>query len=408
MRSPAHSNRTSVVLVWLSLLYPLLIAYASLFPLDWHPPATWSNPLLHPWPRSDSRSDILVNVLAYVPLGLLLALVWHRFGRSVSAALALGAGFGLSFGMEFLQEALPGRVSSVADIAHNTLGTLFGVVFAQILSRDTLSGDWLRARRARLAVPGALANMSLVAVALWAAAELFPFVPSPDMATIKHGLRPLLDTLLHPATFAWWQVLGDVFELLGIGMLARCVLREPSLLLTGMLILAVAALKVIVVHQVLSLEFLAAALVAPALLALFGWQTPHRRAAVALVSIAASLVIDELRSGTSTRLHAFNWIPFSAQIGTLSGFNGLFVTVWIALALAAATRILVQDSPKRERWASLPGAALLFCSWFALEWHQQLLPGRIPDVTDPLVALGVWWLAWLVPARGGFQARVKR
>ncbi|WP_455384842.1 VanZ family protein, partial [Acidihalobacter prosperus] len=388
--------------------YPLLIAYASLFPLDWHPPTVWSNPLLHPWPRSDSRSDVLVNVLAYVPLGLLLALAWRRFGRLVSAALALLAGFSLSFGMEFLQEALPGRVSSVADIAHNALGTLLGVGLAQILSRDTLSGDWLRALRARLAVPGPLANMGLVAVALWAAAELFPFVPSPDMATIKHGLRPLLETLLHPATFAWWKALGDVFELFGIGMLARCVLREPSLLLTGMLILAVAALKVIVVHQVLSFEFLVAALVAPALLALFGWQTARRRAVIALVSIAASLVIDELRRGTSDRLHAFNWVPFSEQIGTLPGFNGLFVTVWIALSLAAATRILLQGSPERERWAGPGGGMLLFCCWFALEWHQQVLPGRFPDVTGPLVALGVWWLAWLVPARGGLQARVKR
>jgi VanZ family protein len=408
MRSPVHFRRSSAVLIWLSLLYPLLIAYVSLFPLDWHPPAAWSNPLMHPWPRWDARSDVLVNVLAYVPLGLLLTLLWRRCGRAGSTVLSLAAGFGLSFGMEFLQEALPGRVSSVADIVHNTLGTLFGIVFAQLVSRDTLSGEWLHRQRVRLAVPGALANMGLVVLALWAAAELFPFVPSPDMATIKHGLRPLLETLRHPATFAGWKALGDGFELFGIGLLARCVLREPSLLPTSLLILAVTALKVVVVHQVLSLEFMLAALTALTLLLFFGWQTPGRRAGLAIVSVAASLVIDELCRGTSDRLHAFNWVPFSAQIGTLPGFNGLFVTVWIALALATSTRMLVQGSPKRERWAKLLGGALLFCSWFALEWHQRLLPGRIPDVTDPLVALGVWWLAWLVPVREGLQARVKR
>lgn len=407
MRSPATSQRTSVVLLWLSVLYPLLIAYASLFPLDWHPPALWSNPLMHPWPRSDSRSDILVNILAYVPLGLLLALAWRRIGRLSSAALALGAGFGLSFLMELVQEALPGRVSSLADIVHNTLGALFGVLMAQLLSPDTLSGDWLREQRARLAVPGALANTGLVALVLWAAAELFPFVPSPDMATIRHGLHPLLETLLHPASFDWAKTLGDGFELFGIGMLARCVLREPSLLLAGGLILAVTLLKVVVVHQVLSLEFLGAALIALVLLALSGWQTVQRRAGIALVSIAASLVIDELRRGGSDRLHAFNWVPFSAQIGTLAGFNGLFVTAWIALGLAAATRMLAPDSRVRERWVGVFGGGVMFCCWFALEWHQRRLPGRVPDITDPLVGLGVWWLAWLVPRAGG-QARVKR
>jgi VanZ family protein len=408
MRSSVHFRHRSAVLSWLSLLYPLVMVYVSLFPLNWHPPVVWSNPLMHPWPRRDARSDVLVNILAYIPLGLLLALFWRRCGRSGAAVLSLVAGFGLSFSMEFLQEALPGRVSSVADIAHNTLGTLFGIILAQLVSRGTLSGDWFYRQRVRLAAPGALANMGLVVLALWAAAELFPFVPSPDMATIKHGLRPLFETLRYPATFAGWKALGDGLELFGIGLLARCVLREPSLLPTSLLILAVTALKIIVVYQVLSLEFMLAALIALTLLLFSGWQTVERRAGLALVSIAASLVIDELRRGASDRLYAFNWAPFSAQIDTLPGFNDLLVTVWIALALATLTRMLVQGSPKRERGAKLLGGTLLFCSWFALEWHQRLLPGRIPDVTDPLVALGVWWLAWLVPVRGGLQARVKR
>ncbi len=81
MREPTFPPRASPALVWLSLLYPLLIAYASLFPLDWHPPLVWSNPLAHPWPHSDSRSDVLVNVLAYMPLGLFLALSWRNLGR---------------------------------------------------------------------------------------------------------------------------------------------------------------------------------------------------------------------------------------------------------------------------------------------------------------------------------------
>jgi hypothetical protein len=42
---------------------------------------------------------------------------------------------------------------------------------------------------------------------------------------------------------------------------------------------------------------------------------------------------------------------------------------------------------------------MLFAVWFGLEWHQQQMPGRIPDVTDPLVALLAWWVAWGIPLR---------
>ncbi len=408
MRQSTYPQRASPALVWLSLLYLLLIAYASLFPLDWHPPLVWSNPLTHPWPHSDSRSDVLVNVLAYMPLGLFLALSWRRFGRLSSATLALLAGFGLSVGMEFLQEALPGRVSSIADIVHNTLGTLLGIMLAQVLSPDTLSGGWLREWRARLVVPGTLASMVLVALVLWVAAELFPFVPSPDLTTIKHGVRPLIETLLHPGTFSWWKALGDVFELFGIGMLARSILRESSIPWVGMLIIGVTLLKIVVVYQVLSLEFFLAALVSLLLMTMLGWQSRRARLGIASASIVASLVVNELRRGGTDHLYRFNWIPFSTQIGRLAGFNGLLVTLWIAVSVAVAARLLAQEAGVRERLVRVFGGFALFGLWFALEWHQQSLPGRVPDITNPLVALVVWWLVWLVPALGVAQARVKR
>ena len=408
MRQPTSPQHASPALLWLSLLYVLLIAYASLFPLDWHPPLVWSNPLTHPWPRSDSRSDVLVNVLAYMPLGLFLALSWRRFGRLFSATLALLAGFGLSCGMEFLQEALPGRVSSIADIVHNTLGTLLGVALAQAVSQDTLSGTWLRQWRARLVVPGTLPSMALIALVLWVAAELFPFVPSPDLTTIKHGVRPLVETLLHPGTFAWWKACGDVFELFGIGMLARSILRESSIPWVGMLIVGVTLLKVVVVYQVLSLEFFLAALVSLLLMTMLGWQSQRTRLGIALASIVASLVVDELRRGGTDHLYGFNWIPFSTQIGRLAGFNGLLVTLWITVSVAVAARLLAQQAAVREGLVRLLGGCALFGLWFALEWHQQSLPGRVPDITNPLVGLVVWWLVWLVPARRAAQARVNR
>ncbi len=392
-----HRRRPSP-LFWLSLLYLLLIAYASLFPLDWHPPLVWRDPLSYPWPRYDARSDILVNILAYVPLGFLFAVAWRRIGRLPSALLALAAGFGLSFCVEFLQEALPGRVTSIADITHNTLGALIGVLLAQFFAHDTLSGTWLRLIYRGWVEAGTLPMLALLATALWMAAELFPYVPSPDMSTIKQGLRPLLETALHPQQFEMWKFLCDACELFGIGLLARIALRPPSLPLIALAMAGVAVLKVVIVDQALSAEYLLATLLAVFLLASFGWQTARQRAALAGLAVASMLVIDELRRGHGDHFYSFNWVPFARQIGTLPGFGGLLATVWIALALATAARTLA-GTGRWARAADWAGGVCLFLGWFALEWHQQWVPGRIPDITDALVGWVVWILAWRVPLR---------
>ena len=45
-----------------------------------------------------------------------------------------------------------------------------------------------------------------------------------------------------------------------------------------------------------------------------------------------------------------------------------------------------------------------------LEWYQQFIPGPYPDITDVVVAMGIWWLASGFPAPGwqGDRVRDKR
>jgi glycopeptide antibiotics resistance protein len=80
------------------------------------------------------------NVLFFVPVGFLLGLLFsHRWSW-----LAVFCGALLSAGVEATQGAfLPGRVSSLGDVAANTTGTLVGCIVAVamralILHRDTL------------------------------------------------------------------------------------------------------------------------------------------------------------------------------------------------------------------------------------------------------------------------------
>jgi glycopeptide antibiotics resistance protein len=72
--------------------------------------------------------DIALNILAFVPLGTLIALNrQHSRNLIMTLALALGVSFGLSLGIELLQSFLPRRWSTFTDVLTNTLGSILGV-----------------------------------------------------------------------------------------------------------------------------------------------------------------------------------------------------------------------------------------------------------------------------------------
>ena len=352
---------------------------------------------MSPWPTHASRADILVNLLAYFPLGLLLSLIWRRTGMVTMLLLAVAVGFALSSCMEFLQEALPSRVSSMQDIFNNTLGTLAGALLAPGLSPGSFTGRRLLNWREQRFALGTLPNLALVVLLLWAAAELFPYAPSLDLSTLKAGLRPLANTLRHPGLFKTSHALTDGCAILGMGVLARIVTREPVMPLLFPFVLGVTLLKIMIVGQTLSLEFFCATVVALLILSLLTWQNLRGMAWLGIAAIAFSKIIYELLPGSTPGVYAFNWIPFGAQVGSLAGMDDLLGALWPVLGLAVLSRMIT--GRRLEPWVSLVGGGLLFGAWFGLEWHQQSMPGRVPDITDPFVGLLAWWAGWGVRNR---------
>src|SRR5437868_6879032 len=117
-------------------IYVALILHASLYPATgWRIPGESWWALLKAAPGGRlSPADVVSNVIAYVPLGVLLA--WKlRPPMSASAALVAATlgGALLSLGVETLQMFLPSRVPSVVDLLMNSAGTLAGATAALLL-----------------------------------------------------------------------------------------------------------------------------------------------------------------------------------------------------------------------------------------------------------------------------------
>ena len=75
--------------------------------------------------------DVLLNLLAFVPLGA--AIAWQRKGHWIVVAAVVG--FGLGYGFETVQEVIPGRTSSAVHVLFNFVGAIVGAALALWVSK---------------------------------------------------------------------------------------------------------------------------------------------------------------------------------------------------------------------------------------------------------------------------------
>jgi VanZ family protein len=224
-------------------VWALLLAYASLYP--------FVPPRLPSWdavsqmfmrPRYVSDFDVVVNVLAYVPLGTLACLYFRQSSDTVRAILkatAFGAAFSLA--METLQLFVPYRIASVYDTLANAAGTLWGALvftdpFYSIVTRP------LGARRERLVIPGVWGDAGLVLLMLWLIAQLNPALPFFGAGNISGGGAGVGDL----AVLQWAAV---AMSICGFGLFVSALLKGED----GTLRLTLALLSV-----ALWLKFMAA------------------------------------------------------------------------------------------------------------------------------------------------------
>lgn len=378
--------------------YVCLIVYASVYPgTGWRSPDEPFRQLLAlRW----SRTDVIANFLAYVPLGLLLGWRYRpRLGVLGCTTLATLFGGFLSIGVESLQTLLPQRVPSLVDVLTNALGTAAGAVLANAFRRGSAMAARMRAAREEFFLPVSFGGVGFAALLLWNLSQWSPFVPSIDVGTIREGLSPLWRAIHDLSLFRPLEALAYGLNLLALGLIAASLLKpvRPLVVPFGAWASLVLTAKIFITGRAISIEALGGLICAMTGL-IPASRLPFRmRGYTAVACLLAAFCVSEINSGSGP-LHDFNWIPFAGEIeNNLNGFANLLGEAWPFVALAYLAGVLTPTYMRRE--VRVLGALAIGVFSFALEWSQQFVPGRHGDVTVVILAAAAWLLAWQVGDR---------
>jgi VanZ family protein len=371
--APASSPET----MWKRLLWfvLLLIVYGSLYPWSFDFSrgagiAPWR--LLH-WPGGWNLSvvrDAVVNILLYMPAGMSAALAFRSMGkRAVFAGAVLLCG-AVSVCMEMLQVYVPGRDPSLADVLTNTAGGALGAA-AGLLVHARLG------RRAPLRA-GVYDVRAAFLLALFVVWQAYPFFPI-------HGpyqLYAAITGFLHGAA-APVDIAVELAEWVSAILLLQAVssyIRPWA----PVIVLGILAGRILIAGRAPTPSEAIGAGVS----VLLYLTVPARvRLRSALLLLAAAIAFRELAPfHFSNRATPFSWTPFAATFGA-ERTGAAIVVARKSFDYGAAVWLLRQRGAPLWRCALSVAAPLL-----ALELVQTFLPGRIPEITDPLLAVGAAYI----------------
>jgi VanZ family protein len=218
------------------LVYIVLLVYGSLSPWGgWRSlgvgPFSF---LIAPWPTYVTLFDLTLNVLAYVPLGLLLALVLHPWLRAPARILATAAIAALaSILLESAQSYLPTRIASNLDVLANLAGAVIGAVAGTRLAPTLIDNRQLVHAHGRWVRPHA--TVVVLLAALWPLAQAHPGPMlfgngeiDRELLSAALGLFGRGEPQFDAGQFAAAEVLVTACAMLGAGAALTAVLKERA------------------------------------------------------------------------------------------------------------------------------------------------------------------------------------
>jgi len=360
------------------LIVIALIVYGSLYPWEFHSAQLAGNPpwvLIHSWPTVVDRfllRDIAVNLLLYMPVGVFGFLALRQnFGNAFAATATVLIALGLSSSMEMTQLFDDARVCSASDVACNVSGTVFGVLLGSLYQ------NWLRRFLARAETSKFLHPSGAVLLFYtWLAYQTFPLFPALSRTRLTEQFRNLFAHVSASPleTFTYFV------EWLVVALLLESVLGPERTRRLFPLMFLVLPAKLLMVGRTFNWSELAGAVLAyicSYFISGYQWRT----VLVAGLMVSLLIVRGLAPYHWSGVANPFSWIPFSGflaadrEFGMLTFLRKCFwygSSIWL---LRAAGWRLAQ--------AAVSVALLLG----AIEVVQIHLPGRVAEITDPLLGL---------------------
>jgi VanZ family protein len=349
-------------------VYAVLLIYGSLSPwTGWR--AIGVNPFAFlgaPWPAYVTGFDLVLNVLAYVPLGLLLALALHPRPRGLPAILAATVtATCLSVLIEAAQNFLPTRIASNLDVLTNAAGAALGALAGTALAPALIDGRQLHWARRRWFRPHSTALLLLAA--LWPLAQVHPGPMLFGNGELNRGVvaallaafdrtLPTFDT----GQFAAAEVLVTACGMLAAGAALTSAMKQraPRLRILLLMLGAALATKAITYSHQFGPERALAWLTPGAVAGLaVGWlavtataTSASARSAEALATAALLLLVIAVNVVPPNPYHAHwlaAWQP--GRLRDVAAASDWLAQAWPYAALAVLLWLLTRPRPATRR-----------------------------------------------------------
>lgn len=369
---PLHERRFTASFALITLAVVGVIVYGSLYPFAFESkPGSPLRALAATYKLQDSRGDFVANILLYLPFGFFAMQALRRRAAAWQVAGVTLAGMLLSTGMELSQLYIPGRVTSLADICSNTIGSFLGAGAGLLLHRR-FGADLLEPVRRH--------PSSGLILACWLGYRLFPYVPVIDLHKYWHAVRPLLVAPELPLLNLYrhtviWLVLALVLDELFDTAWKHIVFPlSVALLLCS---------RIVIVDAILSPAEVAGAAIAVLCWVGFLARLPIRKAVVFVLFVILVIfqALEPFHFSSSAR--PFTWVPFQ---GFLHGSISLNVQSFLEKTFLYGSLVWLAV---RAGWSwkiAVPACGALV---FALHLLQVYLPGRSAEITDVIILLAV-------------------
>lgn len=314
--------------------------------------------------------DVAINVVLYVPVGVFASLTLRSRAPWLRTAAPILLGFCFSFAVETAQVYDASRFPSFLDVLTNTSGTVIGVVVGLVATSPLVRQvDWLREHMDRSRSTSAL-------ILIWLADRLFPVFPRIGRYVFRQKWANFLSNAGSLTAFERTFVL---YLALGV-MLPRLTRHFATPLLIASVLL-VGFEFLLAGRQPSMAEFAGAA--SGVLLALILGNRPSLRTIAAVCCIGFILISGLAPYHLQSMRNWFSWFPLEASFS--SDYVDSLRTLVGKSALYGSSIWLLHAAGLRMLYAGTSTALLLA----AIEFTQIWLPGRTPEITDPLLALAL-------------------